>query len=65
MLTLVHLLNSAVDGENFYVLKSLRHDKSIILTKPDKGVGLMVIDYNVYTKMITIVGDAETFIQLI
>lgn len=38
------------DGKNFYVLKSLSHDKSIILTKPDKGVGLMVIDYNVYRK---------------
>ena len=46
----------------FQVLRSLANDRSIIITKPDKGRGVVVMDRTDYLqKMYTIIDDPSTF----
>lgn len=42
----------------------LHHNKSLIISKPSKCVGMIVMDYNNYVKMISISGDKDKFIKL-
>ena len=46
----------------YHTIKSLRHDKSLVIAKSDKGSGVVILD-NV-NKMKTILGDISKFIQL-
>jgi Reverse transcriptase (RNA-dependent DNA polymerase) len=46
----------------FQVLRSLANDRSIMITKPDKGRGVVVMDRSDYLrKMYTIIDDPATF----
>ncbi|CAF1399640.1 unnamed protein product, partial [Didymodactylos carnosus] len=46
-------------------LKNLAKDKSIVITKPDKGRGIVIMDRNEYlTKMNSILSDVRTFKEI-
>lgn len=58
--TRFHLVEFSWWDEYFYVLKSLRYDKSIVITKPDKGI-VLLNDSLYVNKMIIL--DVEKFTQ--
>ena len=46
----------------FEILRSLAKDRSIIITRPDKGRGVVILDRSEYlTKMYTILDDPQSF----
>lgn len=51
--------------EHFRVIKGLRNNKDIILTKPDKGSGVVILNKSDYIhKMSLILKDTNTFVAL-
>ena len=65
-------VGTPVDSGNFRMhkeciaaIKSLRQNKSIIITKPDKGSGVVVMERTDYrTKMMKILGDSTKFVEI-
>ena len=52
-------------SEHFRTLKSLHSNNSIVITKPDKGSGVVILDYQCYVdKMMSILGDTSKFLRL-
>ncbi len=35
-------------SEYYYTMKSLRLNKSVVITKPDKGSGVVILDFQYY-----------------
>lgn len=50
--------------KQFCILKSLHWNKSIIITRLDKGVGAVVLDYHVPVNKLMGILDEENFVQL-
>ena len=47
------------------ILKNLRSNKDIVITKPDKRAGVVILNKNDYIKMtLEIIGDKSKFKQL-
>lgn len=58
--------NSVLTEEENKALHSLKNDKSIIITKPDKGNGIVVLDKSVYIeKMNCILNDQSKFCKVL
>ena len=54
-----------LDREHLAALRALRADPSIVVTKPDKGNGVVVMDRSDYVaKMLTILSDEQKFQRL-
>ena len=71
--SLGHSINDAVISntdvrffrEHFAVIKQLRNNKEIVITKPDKGSGVVILDRTDYVnKMANILDDPSTFSSL-
>lgn len=51
--------------EHYYVINSLCHNESFVITKPDKGSGVVVLSHSDYAdKMVTILNNASNFVKL-
>jgi len=51
--------------ECFQAIESLRMNEDIIITKPDKGSGVVILNKNEYNdKMMTILNDTTKFLDL-
>ena len=51
--------------ECFQAIESLRMNEEIIITKPDKGSGVVILNKNEYNnKMMTILNDTTKFLDL-
>ena len=54
-----------ITKECFLAIKSLRMNEDIIITKPDKGSGVVILNKNEYNdKMMTILNDTTKFLDL-
>ena len=52
-------------SEHFCTVKSLRSNNSIVITRTDKGSGVVILDYQCYVdKMMPILGDTSKFLRL-
>lgn len=49
--------------EHCCVVNSLHHNKSLVKTKPDKGVGVVVMDYNNYVNKMMLMGDKFIIVE--
>ena len=51
--------------EHFRTPKSLCSSKSIVITRSDKGSGVVILDYQCYVdKMMSILGNTSKFVRL-
>ena len=58
-------MDAAFSYECFQAMKSLRSNKDILITKPDKGSGVVILNSTDYiAKMETILCDSNKFICL-
>ena len=61
----VRKLSSNFHKEHFKALKSLRSNGNIVITKPDKGNSVCILDRNVYyDKMKNVLNDQSKFLKL-
>jgi len=58
-------VNWIMTKECFQAIKSLRMNEDIIITKPDKGSGVVILNKNEYNdKMMTVLNDTTKFLDL-
>ena len=63
--TLMSSRESDWRSEHFHTLKSLHSKNSIVITRPDKGSVVVILDYQCYVnKMMSIIGDTFKFLRL-
>ena len=52
-------------SEHFRTFKSLRSNNSIVITRPDKGYGVVILDYQCYVnKMMSLLSETSKFMRL-